>query len=138
MIIEINDEKTIGELSDEFTAAYPFLKIAFFKHPHNWQEKSRNNELLPSEKRIGEVRTKHNPGAVEIHTGSKTGTIEQDFAAMFGLNVQILRHHTNEWVQTIGSDELTIAEQNEIGMNASQDLLHDADHQLETEKNLEP
>ncbi len=128
----------IGEISEEFTAAFPFLRIEFYKHPHHWQEKSRSNELLPHKKTIGEIRTKHNPGAIEIHADSKTGTIEQDFAAMFGLNVQILRHHTNEWVQTIGSDELTIAQQNEIGMNASQDLLHEADEHIENEKTFEP
>lgn len=133
MILEINDDKTIADISNEFTAAYPFLKIEFYKHPHNYQEKSRSNELLPQEKTIGVIRTKHNPGAIEIHTTSQTGSIEQDFASMFGLNIQIFRHHTNEWVQTIGSDDLTIAEQNEIGMNASQDVLHEADEKIENE-----
>ena len=46
--------------------------------------------------------------------------MEQDFRNSYGLNVQIFRHHGDKWIQTMGKDELTLEEQNEIGRNATE------------------
>jgi hypothetical protein len=134
MIIEIHDNRIIGEIISEFTAVYPFLKLEFYDESHQWQEASSHRYLLPHDKKIGEVRKKHNPGAMEIHAWQKTGGIEQEFRRLFGLNVQVLRHQGDIWIQTAGTDELTLEEQNVIGRNATQDLLHGTDRKFEQEK----
>jgi hypothetical protein len=136
MIIEIDDTKTIEAVMGEFSTRYPFLKIEFYDEAHHWQEESSRKHLLPHTKTIGEVRKKHNPGGLEIHSSQKAGTVEQKFSKRFGLNVQIFRHQGDEWIQTVGTDELTLDEQNEIGRNASLDLLEGNNGKFEREKPL--
>jgi hypothetical protein len=131
MIVEINDTKTLSAIATEFSAYYPFLKIEFYDEPHRWQQESARKHLLPYDKTIGEIRKKHNPGAMEIHSWNKTGVVEQKFAKGFGLNVQIFRLQGDVWVQTVGTDEITLEEQNEIGRKTTVDLLHVADSKTE-------
>ena len=136
MIIEIDDTKTIEAVAKEFTDCYPFLKIEFFDAPHGWQQASSFNYLLPPDKKIGEIRKKHTPGVLEIHAWHKTGTVEQEFKKIFGLNIQVFRHQGAEWVQTVGTDALTLEQQNEIAQNSTQELLHSTGSKFENEKPL--
>lgn len=130
MIIEIDDTKTIETICKAFSARYPFLKIEFFDKPHHWQEASSANHQLAQNKTIAEIRRRHNPGGLDINPWQKTGIVEQEFHKRFGLNIQIFRHHGNSWIQTVGTDEFTLDEQNEIGKNASQDMMHGTDRKF--------
>jgi hypothetical protein len=134
MIIEIDDTKTIEMVIKEFSGYYPFLKIEFFDAPHGWQQASSFNYLLPKDKKIGEIRKKHTPGVVEIHSWHKTGSVEQVFKKKIGLNIQVFRRQGSEWIQTVGTDELTLEQQNEIAQHATQELLHGTDRTFENEK----
>jgi hypothetical protein len=136
MIIEITDNKTTGEIGKEFSDYFPFLKIEFFTEPHHWQEPSALKHILPPDKKIRDIRKRHNPGAIEIHLWQKTGIVEQEFSRSFGLNVQIFRKHGSEWIQAAGTDELILEDQNELGRSASQNMLHGTDRKFENEKLL--
>lgn len=134
MIIEIHDTKTIQQIRDEFSHFYPFLDLAFYKESHKIQEPSSGQNQYAPSKTIGEIRKKHNPGMLEIHPGQKTGILELEFHRHYGLNVQVLRHHGNAWIQTAGTDDLTLQEQNEIGRNTSEDSEHAEGRRIENEK----
>jgi len=136
MIIEIKDDKSIGEICREFSAAYPFLKIEFFDSPHFWQQASALKQMIPHDRKIKEIRKLHKAGVMHIHALNKTGTIEQEFYRSFGLNVQIFRKHGDDWIQTAGTDELLLEEQNELGKKASEAMLHGSDRKFENEKPL--
>ncbi len=118
MTIEINDTNTIEEIRDLFSRNFPYLSLEFFAEPHRWQETSSFKHLLPHYKRIGEVSTRHHQGVLEIAPWQKTGAVEQAFSRIFGLQVQVFRLHGDRWIQTAGTDECTLAEQNETGCNA--------------------
>ncbi|HWC53906.1 MAG TPA: hypothetical protein VG676_10010 [Chitinophagaceae bacterium] len=136
MILEVNDTKTIEDIRKEFSEYYPFLSIEFYDEPHKSGETSSYKHLLPHNKTIRDIRRKHNPGMLEIHSWHKTGIVEQEFKRLYGLNVQILRRQGDAWIQTAGTDELSLEEQNEIGRNATQDVLHGTDRSFEKEKPL--
>jgi len=119
MIIEINDTKTIVDVQDKFNTFFPFLKIEFYEHPHHWYEESKNKTVLPTDKKIGDIRKNHYHGELEIHSWFRTGDLEQTFRKRFNLNVQVFRLHGSNWVETVGTDKLTLKEQNEIGRTAT-------------------
>lgn len=119
MILEIDDTKTIGSLQDKFSTFFPFLKIEFYAHPHHWYEESVKKESLDQDLKIGDIRKLHQQGDFEIHSWFRTGDVEQAFRKRFNLHVQVFRLHGNEWVQTVGTDKLSLGEQNEIGRNAT-------------------
>jgi len=125
MIIEIDDSKTIDDIQEKFNDFFPFLKMEFYKHPHRWSEGSVTEETFPGNTSIGEIRKNHVHGDMKIYSWQKTGSVEQEFRNRFGINVQIFRLHGNTWVQTAGTDDLSLHEQNETGMNASHNFLQD-------------
>jgi hypothetical protein len=135
MIIEINDATTIDEIAKSVEASFPNLRMAFFKEPHGRGEESDMSAYIPAHKTIGQVKTTHNTGAMEIHGWHKTGPVEKEFFKLFGLNVQVLRRLGNNWVQTSLSDNLSLEEQHEAAGNYTQDLLYGGD--LKKEKDQE-
>lgn len=134
MIIEIDDTKTIDTITKEFSDSFPFLKIEFFDEPHAWQQPSSIHYLLPKEKKIAEIRKKQTPAVMEIHSWQLTGVVEQEFKKIFGLNIQVFRHHGAEWIQTAGTDDLTLEQQNEIAANATQELMYGTDRKSENNR----
>jgi hypothetical protein len=135
MIIEINDEKTLEEINEKFSDFFPFLKIEFFPGPHHWYEASPGNKKLKPGLRIGDVRKKHEQGTLPIYSQMRTGDVEQAFRQKYDLHIQIFRLHAGEWVQTVGTDKLTLQEQNELGQKTSMQAGHEADSKTER-KNL--
>lgn len=132
MIIEIRDEKTIEEICKEFSRCYPFLKLEFYYKSHGRQESSSLKDLVAHDKTIGELRTKGNEGFIEFHFWQKTGNIEHEFSSRFGLYVQVFRKQNDLWIQTLGTDELSLEDQNEAGQKASEDSLHGTNRKLNT------
>ena len=121
MIIEINPNKKLKDINSAFSNAYPFLKIEFFSKSHKWQEPSSVLQLLQQDQTVSEVT--HSllcSGFIEIHYWQKTGVIEMMFLQQFNLSVQVYRKNGDNWIQTSGTDELTLEEQNEEGMKNTQ------------------
>jgi hypothetical protein len=123
MIAEINNEMNVGDVKDVFGAAFPFLNIEFFREPHDWGKPSSVTTRIARDKKIAELRTVQSPASMEIHAWHTTGAVEQEFGKIFGLYIQIFRREGTAWVQTAGTDTRTLAEQNEAGRNASQELM---------------
>lgn len=119
MTIEVTDSSTIEEIREMFSRNFPFLSLEFFDEPHCWQETSSFSYLLPRSKKIGELRTLHNTGILEIMPWQKTAAVELAFAGIFGLYVQVFRLQGNQWIETAGTAGYTLQQQNEIGSNAS-------------------
>jgi hypothetical protein len=137
MTIEINDKRTIKEIQKEFSSVYPYLKIEFYKKPHNWQEFSKNKDHYDPAEKIGSIRRGGKKGAViQFHPWQKTGDVEMLFHDELGLQVQICRKQDDHWIQTAGTDELTLAEQNELGKAATESYQHGGDNWVEKEKFL--
>lgn len=136
MTLEINDTKTIENICNQFSDYYPFLRIEFYNKPHKYGEASFDQHLLPHNKVINEIRKQHKNGVLKIHPWHKTGAVEQKFKKLYDLHVQIFRRQGDRWIQTAGTDELSLKEQNKIAFNAAQEILHGRDHPFEREKPL--
>ena len=136
MTIKIDDTKHIEKISQLFNRYFPFLKLSFYTKSHDNQEESLANQQITQNKRISEIRKSHFSGNIQLHYWQKTGSVEQEFKDRFGLFVQIFRRHGSSWIQTVGTDDLTLEEQNEIGMIKTEDLLHGTNRKFEQEKYL--
>lgn len=115
MIIEIHDNVRIEDIQDKFHAFYPFLKIEFFSGPHHWYEASAESRKINPDSTLESIRKKHSHGPFEIHSRFRTGDVEQLFRERYGLHCQIYRLSHNNWIQTVGTDSLTLQEQDELG-----------------------
>ena len=113
MIIEINDQHTIGELQEKFSKAFPYLRLDFFL--------SASGSLPTAAMRIsdtsitlGSIRRNHSEGEIAISGKDTVRHIEEIFLKRFGLNAQIFRHSGTSWLLTTTTDDLTLNQQNEI------------------------
>jgi hypothetical protein len=124
MILFIEPETSLHALQQSFHQVYPFLSIRFFQNKTN-AEGVVYRVWLDSEKTVKEVsRRTHLHGVIELHYWDKTSAVQQTFQQSFGLGVQVFRKHGLEWIEVNGTDNLTLEEQNEIGMETSKSLLN--------------
>lgn len=120
MLLEIKNGKSIEMLQQEFAVNFPFLKIEFFDEPHDLMEGSPDSHLLDASQLIGNIRTRHNEGQLEINPAHTVYYVEKLLRNRYGLYAQIYRRKSNGWVQTAGSDPVCLEEQNEIGRRAAE------------------
>lgn len=113
--MEITDDRKIISIQEEFHQKFPYLKIEFYKKPHEKGEGTPDENKVDPYKTVGEVRQKHTAGDLSIHGNLKVETLENQFASDYGLYVQVYRRSKDIWLQTTATDSWTLAEQNERG-----------------------
>jgi hypothetical protein len=124
MVLFIEPETSLHSLQQSFHQVYPFLSIRFYKKNINDSANS-GRSWVDENLSLKDVSTRSNlHGVIELHYWDKVSTVEQVFQRLTGLGVQVFRKHGLEWIDTSGSDTLTLEEQNEMGMEASKALLN--------------
>lgn len=123
MYIEINDNTTLREIQETFSDFYPWLQIEFYSKSHKKYEGSEKAHLLLSGSSVADVKQTHVSGVIEIRPGYKVADVEREFQQRFGLSVQVMLKERDKWVQTIGTDNLTLKELNELSRNASDEYI---------------
>jgi len=113
MLLSIRDNIKLWEIQDKFNECFPHLKLEFYHKRHKQNHSSPEEQRIEGDVQLGEMRKKHNSGRLEIKSWDKTGDVEQRFSEEYGLYVQIFRLENGHWVQSVKTDELTLAEQSE-------------------------
>lgn len=115
MRIHIDDRRKISDIQEAFNQAFPYLKVEFFKKPHGVGDTSPISEMLPTDTTIGQWRTVHNEGDLEVNGKMKVQELESAFQGKYGLSVQVFRKSGEVWLVTSYTDAWTLNEQNEQG-----------------------
>lgn len=115
----IKDDIRLGLLITEFRMRFPFLSIAFFDKPHKEGMSSHSANRLSPEQLIGEVRQVRATGFFQLDEQQKTGDFERMFSDIYGLHVQTYRLCGERWVETWGTDNWALGEQNHRGKLAA-------------------
>lgn len=123
MKIEINDNRKIYAIQEEFNTAYPYLKLEFFKKPHKKGGASPKEFVTESSKLIGQCRTIHNSGEITITPHLTVGELEEHFSSVYGLSVQVFRKSGKVWLETTETDNWSLQKQNDEGQELSKTKL---------------
>ncbi len=110
--MKISDDKTLRELQEEFQNLFPYLKLEFFPLPSSNLPKSIAKKPLATESFIGEARSFHNRGSINLDPELSASALEQIFLDIFGLNTRVYRKSSGKWVLITSGDLLTLKEQN--------------------------
>ena len=90
MKIEINNLRKIFSIQDEFTRAFPNLKIEFYEYADKGG--TRYKHLIKTgSKTLGECRTQSKDGVIEIKSGMTIGELKNIFKETYGLNVDMFQ-----------------------------------------------
>lgn len=122
MKIHIDDQRNISEIQENFNATFPFLKIEFFKKPHETGEASPMSEMLPTDSTLGKWRTIHNEGDLVFTAETTVDEVEKGFQDKFGISAQVFRKSGAVWLETSATDSWTLKEQNEQGAFMEQEV----------------
>ncbi|MEI8136014.1 MAG: hypothetical protein WCH21_01685 [Bacteroidota bacterium] len=68
-----------------------------------------------SSKTLGECRNIHSKGSITITPNMTVTDLEQNFADVYGLGVQVFRKSGRAWLETTVTDGWTLEEQNKQG-----------------------
>lgn len=142
MRLEINGERLIAEVQSDFSKAYPFLKVEFFRNSSVRKDRYAASQLISQNKKIREAwRPKKEEGFLDFSDSTTVLELETDFMDQFGLSAQIYRKSGNVWLQSIITDNLSLKQQNDHGREITlsrstinddkdldYDLMRDADH----------
>lgn len=115
MKIVINDSRKLEDIQEEFHKSFPYLKLVFFSDPHKPGCETSKALMVHTHKTVGECRTKHNQGIIEIVPFMSVTNLEQTFNNVFGLGVQVFRQSGKVWLETTVTDSWTLEEQNKQG-----------------------
>jgi hypothetical protein len=126
MYIAINDTTTLGQIADTFSNYYPYLRMAFFKVPHQRYQSSVFGQQYGLTDTIGAIRKTHVSGIFEILPTYTVAEVERNFQLRFGIALQILHKEREQWKQTLGLDDFSLRELNEWSRNSSDEyILHE-------------
>ena len=116
--MKISDSKTIKEIQKEFTSLYPGLKLEFYDHGHGAYKASPKSELISKEAKVGNIRSVHNEGDIELLPEMSVNLVESQMKKIYGLNVQVFRRSKDIWLQTSTTDDWSLEKQNQKGLHS--------------------
>lgn len=133
MTMPIDFNTTLAEINEVFHIQYPFLSLHFFSGEHHAFEYYKPADELNSATLIGTLKHRSLEATViELHFWQTTAEVEQMLKKKLGIDAQVYRKHEDGWIQTVGSDGLTLEQQNELGMQSRKEIinLHDREKPL--------
>jgi hypothetical protein len=125
MDINIIEDDLISNIQHSFREEYPYLRLQFYKNPHQEGEASSRVEQLDPGLPIAEVTMFHTAGRIDINPERTVAQVEEDFFSKLGLCVQIARQAGNIWLTTTDTDHWTLRQQNEKGRERSTPMIRE-------------
>lgn len=119
MKIDIQDNRTIEEIKNDFADHFPGLKIEFVKHSHSEGEGSSMTEIISGNPKLWELRKFHTEMAIQIDENWKVSDLEGLFRDRFGLFIQVFRKSGKVWLETVNTDSWTLKQQMERSAESS-------------------
>lgn len=125
MELKIEKGTLIKDIQKQFNAAYPYLKIEFFKQQAFAGEKSisatdRTNPPMP----VSKIERFSKSASINIEGKRTTAQLEQDFREISGISIKLYRKSGSLWIETTLTDSWSLEKQNEEGEFMSAPIVH--------------
>jgi len=116
MELRIEKGGSIKDIQKEFNAAYPYLKIEFFKMPSHVQEKKLlDMEKIATAEPVSKSERFLKSGTVNMDSKRTAAQLEQDFLETFGFPIKLYRKSGSLWIETTLTENWSLEKQNEEG-----------------------
>jgi len=120
--LAVNERTVISGVQKDFNTIFPYLKIEFFRKPHERGQASARKNMYDDSMAIRLIRNKKGPDRVVLSSRMKVHDFEKALEENYGLHVQVFRKSGNVWLETSATDSWTLEEQNEEGRSLAQHL----------------
>lgn len=119
MQIEVNDNQRISEIQENFSRAFPFLKIVFYNMS---KERAEGQEAVSSQNivgRIGKYRKSGTGKTCLICSENTVSELKKLFSDLYDLKVQVFRKSGKAWLETNATAYWSLDKQNSQGEQLS-------------------
>ncbi len=123
MHVVIRPDKPISDVQQDFTAAFPYLKLEFLGKDRFAANEPLGKKILPVHSAANGIL--HNPkmNPILIPEEMKVNELEALFLEQFSRVIQVLRKSGNMWLATSLTFNWTLSQQNTLGKEISHALL---------------
>ena len=118
MIMQIRKNKVIGDVQNDFSSSYPFLKLEFYRTTSGRPGSAMKQKLIKTV--LLGMAGNQKEGDIEITDGMTVGQLEKSLYEKFGMTVQVCRKSGTIWLETTMTDNWTLNQQNEHGRELSE------------------
>jgi len=115
-------QQLIQKVQEEFSRAYPFLKIVFRKSGRE-PASTLDTGRLDTEDHIRECASALLEKDIRLSDHLKVSELETSLGHLFGTSVQVYRKSGNFWLETSMSREWTLKQQNDHARDIASELL---------------
>ena len=133
MKITLHASHTIQTIQEKFKQKFSHLKIEFYKKTHQDEEGNLKRDQYLHNITLAEITQSNDDVQLELQPDMTTAEFENYMETEFGLHVQVFRHQRGTWLQTTHSDSLTLAQQNEKGIQADQDIILESPSEIDNQ-----
>ena len=118
MKIKISKTSMVGEIKNQFSAAYPFLKLEFLIRP-KLSSGQPHPMIAPDNTMLSNIAANMKEGAIVLDDTTTVGELEAFFRNHV-LDVQVFRQSDHLWLETTMTDRWTLEKQNTHGKEISE------------------
>lgn len=110
--MEISKHKTTEDIKKSFSSKFNNLKLEFFKSGHIKGQGTKPEEQIEKNVLLSELSQKVPHTFFDLSENQTIAELEKEFKSQFDLNVQVFRKSNDVWLETIQTDDWTLAEAN--------------------------
>lgn len=119
-MIEINDNRKISEIQEDFSKAFPFLKVIFYTVSDGINPATEKYlQIKNVSKKIGDYRKSSKAGIKVISSDQSVTELEKYFKEQYNLVVQVFRKSGKAWLETSATGDWPLDKQNNEGEQLS-------------------
>ena len=118
MKIKISRSMSVGEIQEQFSSQYPFLKLEFLM-PRRQPAGAQHLILAHDNSKLEKIQTAMREGGMVVNNLTTVGELESFFRNHL-FDVQVFRRSGNLWLETTMTDGWTLEKQNSHGKEISE------------------
>lgn len=117
----ISANTRVQDVFNQFNQLFPFLRLEFYKRPHQDNEGSEIRDQISHETLLGSLNPKLVDKSFVVNPEITVAEFEKMMSDEFGLNVQVFRKSAGIWLQTTATDGWSLEKQNGKGERSTKD-----------------
>lgn len=120
MRLAIYADRKISEVQQDFSGAFPYLKIEFFRNGEVRKDRYPASQMIAGSRFLRDAWSrKRGEGELDVSDLMTVSELENAFMDRYGLSVQVFRRSGNLWLETTMTDNWTLKQQNDHGKEIS-------------------
>jgi hypothetical protein len=119
MELSLTGKTKIKDLKKQFSKHFPFLKLEFFSYGHHKGGSSVLAKVISDGTLLAEIAPAIQEQTFAFTPSTTVAEFEQRLQNEYSLPVQVYRKAGNLWLETVQTDNLSLAKQNTMGAESS-------------------